>query len=123
MEKFKVGDKVQVVDPGRTYQTYSAMFSRLGFKNTQENESFPAGLVAEVFLVCEHDSTGIPLVALQAQDGSQCLISTEGVVKVLSTPTSDQEFDIIRQFCDEVLSSQDITDKEIFKYLLRKSCK
>ena len=123
MEKFKVGDKVQVVDPGRTYTTYGAMFKRLGFRDTERNESFQEGLVAEVFVVCEHDRTGILLVGLQAQDGSQCLISTEGVVKIVSTPTSDQEFDIIRQFCDEVLSSQDITDKEIFKYLLRKSCK
>jgi hypothetical protein len=123
MEKFKVGDKVQVVEPGRTYTTYGTMFSRLGFNNTERNESFQEGLVAEVFVVCEHDSTGVPLVALQAPDGSQCLISTSGVVKVLPTPTSDQQFDIIRQFCDDVLDSQDITDKEIFKYLLRKSCK
>ena len=123
MEKFKVGDKVQVVDPGRTYTTYGAMFKKLGFRDTKKNEFFQPGLVAEVFAVCNHDSTGIPLVGLQAQDGSQCLISTEGVVKIVSTPTSYQEFDIIRQFCDEVLSSQDITDKEIFKYLLRKSCK
>jgi hypothetical protein len=120
MTKFKVGDKVQVVEPGRTYTTYEAMFKRLGFNDIKRNECFQEGLVAEVFLVCEHDSTGIPLVALQAPDGSQCLISTDGVVKILSTPTSDQQFDIIRQFCDEVLSSQDITDKEIFKYLLKK---
>ena len=120
MEKFKVEDKVAVVEPGNTYETYGAMFERLGFNNTVVNESFQEGLVAKVFVVCEHDVTGIPLVGLQAPDGSQCLISTEGVVKVVTQPTSDQQFTIIRQFCDEVLSSQDITDKEIFKYLLEK---
>ena len=120
MEKFKVGDKVQVVDSGRTYTTYDAMFKKLGFRDTHKNEFFQPGLVAEVFAVGEHDSTGIPLVALQAQDGSQCLISTNGVVKVVTIPTSDQEFDIIREFCDEVLSAQGISDKDIFKYLLNK---
>jgi hypothetical protein len=120
MEKFKVGDKVQVVEPGRTYTTYEAMFKKLGFRDTKKNEFFQPGLVAEVFVVGEHDCTGIPLVGLQAQNGSQCLISTCGVVKVITQPTSDDEFDIIRQFCDEVLDSQEITDKEIFKYLLKK---
>jgi len=120
MEKFKVGDKVQVVEPGRTYTTYEAMFKRLGFRDTKKNEFFQPGLVAEVFVVCEHDSTGIPLVGLQAQNGSQCLISTEGVVKVVSGASPENKFDIIREFCDEVLSAQGISDIEIFKYLLKK---
>jgi len=120
MEKFKVGDKVQIVDSGRTYTTYDRMFKKLGFKNIHKNEFFQPGLVAEVFAVGEHESQGTTLLALQAQDGSQCLMSTLGVVKVISGPTSDDKFDIIRQFCDEVLSSQEIDDKVIFKYLLNK---
>ena len=120
MEKFKVGDKVQVVEPGRTYTTYEAMFKKLGFRDTKKNEFFQPGLIAEVFVIGDHESNGCTLLGLQAQNGSQCLISTEGVVKAVPTPTSDQQFDIIRQFCDEVLDSQEITDKEIFKYLLKK---
>jgi hypothetical protein len=120
MEKFKVGDKVQVVEPGRTYTTYDAMFKKLGFKDMKENVSFKQGLVAEVFAIGDHETNGCTLLGLQALDGSQCLISTNGVVKVITQPTPDQEFDIIRQFCDEVLGSQEITDKEIFKYLLKK---
>ena len=95
MEKFKVGDKVQIVDSGRTYETYKAMFERLGFNNTVVNEAFQQGLVAEVFAIGEHESIDVTLLALQAQDGSQCLISTPGVVKVVSEPTSDDKFDII----------------------------
>lgn len=120
MEKFKVGDKVQIVDSGRTYTTYDRMFKKLGFRDKHKNEFFQPGLVAEVFAIGEHESQGTTLLALQAQDGSQCLISTKGVVKVVSGPTSDDKFDIIRQFCDEVLGSQDISDKVIFKYLLNK---
>jgi hypothetical protein len=122
MTKFKVGDKVQVINSGNTYETYKAMFERLGFNNTVVNESFQQGLVAEVFAIVEHDSLDVTLLALQAQDGSQCLISTSGVVKVITTSSPEDKFDIIRQFCDDVLSSQEIEDKVIFKYLLSKSC-
>ena len=59
------------------------------------NEAFQQGLVAEVFAIGEHESIDVTLLALQAQDGSQCLISTPGVVKVVSEPTSDDKFDII----------------------------
>ena len=120
MEKFKVGDKVQVINSGNTYETYKAMFERLGFNNTVVNRAFTQGLVAEVFAIGEHDSLDVTLLALQAQDGSQCLISTQGVVKVVSGPTSDDKFEIIREFCDEVLGAQGISDKDIFKYLLNK---
>jgi hypothetical protein len=96
------------------------MFKKLGFKNTEKNEHFQEGLVAEVFAIGEHESQGTTLLALQAQNGSQCLMSTKGVVKVVSQPTSDDKFEIIREFCDEVLSAQGISDKDIFKYLLNK---
>jgi hypothetical protein len=121
MKKIKVGDKVQVVHPGNTYSTYDAMFVEMGFTNQRVNEAFQKGLVVEVFAVNYHHKSGIDLVGLQSQDGYQCLMSTNGVI-ILSTPSSDQQFDIIRQFCDEVLSSQEISDRDIFKYLLSKSC-
>jgi len=121
MENFKVKDKVVVVNPNNTYTTHSDMFKEIGFNNTTLNREFQKGSIAEVFAIREHESNGLTLLALQTQDGSQCLISTLGVVKVVAENTSDQEFDIIRQFCDEVLSSHNISDRDIFKYLLRKS--
>ena len=120
MEKFKVGDKVQVVDSGRTYTTYGLMFKKLGFRDTEKNEFFQPGLVAEVFAVDKHEGQGTTLLALQAQGGLQCLMGAKGVVKVVTTPSPDDKFDIIREFCDEVLSAQGISDKDIFKYLLNK---
>jgi hypothetical protein len=123
MKKFKVGDKVQVVEPGRTYTTYKRMFEKLGFRDTDKNEFFQQGLIATVFAVSEHETdSDVTLLGLEASDGSQCLMSTKGVVKIVSRPSSDDKFDIIRQFCDEVLDSQDISDKDIYKYLLSKCC-
>ena len=123
MKKFKIGDKVEVADSGNTYTTYKRMFEKMGFRDTKKNEFFPKGLIATVFAVSDHETdSDITLLGLEASDGSQCLMSTKGVVKIVSRPYSDDKFDIIRQFCDEVLDSQDISDKDIYKYLLSKCC-
>jgi hypothetical protein len=122
MKQFKVGDKVEVVDSGRTYTTYKSMFAKMKFRNPEKNEFFQKGLIVTVFAVCEHETDDVTLLGLEAPDGSQCLMSTKGVVKVVSRPSSDDQFDIIRQFCDEVLGSQDISDVDIYKYLLSKCC-
>ena len=121
MEKFKAGDKVQIVDTGRTYTTYERMFKKMGFRDTKKNEFFQQGLIATVFAVGDHETdSDITLLGLEAQNGTQCLMSSKGVVKVITTPTSDDKFDIIREFCDEVLDSHNISDKDIYKYLLKK---
>ena len=64
----------------------------------------------------------LPLLGLQAANGTQCLISADGVIGVGTTLTAEDKFDVIRQFCDDVLSSEEIEDKVIFKYLLSKCC-
>lgn len=124
MAKFKIGDKVQIIDTGRTYTTYKRMFEKMKFRDTDKNEFFQQELIATVFAVEEHETdSDITLLGLEAQNGNQCLMSSKGVVKVITTPSPEDKFDIIRQFCNEVLSSQDISDKVIFKYLLNKNCK
>lgn len=123
MEKFKVGDKVQIVDSGRTYTTYKRMFEKMGFRDTDKNEFFQQGLITTVFAISDHETdSDVTLLGLEAANGSQCLIGSKGVVKVISTSSSEDKFDIIREFCNEVLGSQEIEDKVIFKYLLSKSC-
>jgi len=119
MTKFKVGDKVRVVDSGKTYTTYVAMFEKMGFNNTESNSFFQQGLIATVFAIDVHEDNELPLLGIQAANGTQCLISVNGVEPTL---TSEDKFDIIREFCDDVLSSEGIEDKVIFKYLLSKCC-
>jgi hypothetical protein len=125
MEKFKVGDTVQVLIPGNTYTSYDAKFRELGFTNTVENQSFAQNAIAKVFVVSEHGDSGLPLLGLHAPDGSQCLISAKAVVKVIIQPSSDkvEMFDILREFCDTALSSHNVSDRDIYVYLLQKSCK
>jgi len=97
MLEFKVGDKVQVENPGNTYSSYDRMFVDMGFNNTKVNREFKEGMVATVFAIAIHPTTGVPLLGLQAQDGLQCLIGTDGVLKVISTTevSPDEKFDII----------------------------
>jgi hypothetical protein len=123
MEKFKVGDTVQVVDPGSTYTTYGAMFKKMKFKNSKENYGFSKGTIATVFAIGDHELNGCTLLGLQAPDGSQALLGAEGVCKVVTSCDKGQMFDIIRQFCDEQVTSQKISDRDIFVFLLQKSCK
>jgi hypothetical protein len=122
MTKFKVGDKVQVIDSGKTYTTYVAMFEKMGFKNIERNEFFQKGLIATVFAVGVHGDNELSLLGLEAANGTQCLISPDGVIGVGTTLTSEDKFDVIREFCDEILGSEGIEDKVIFKYLLSKCC-
>ena len=122
MKNFKVGDKVVVVQSGNTYTTYDRMFVKMQFKDQKCNPGFENGMTATVFAVDFHDDTNKPLVGLQAQDGKQALMGFDGIELLSTQPTSIDKFDIIRQFCDEVLGSQDIADRTIFKYLLERCC-
>ena len=120
MTKFKVGDTVLVENPGNTYSTYDKMFMKLGFRNTVTNTTFDKGQTAIVFAVGEHLDSGDTLLALERADGAQSLIGVEGVTKVISAPSQLDKFDIIREFCDSNLVDANISDKQIFIYLLEK---
>ena len=120
MTKFKVGDTVLVENPGNTYTTYDKMFKKLGFRNTDENTTFDKGQTAVVFAVGEHLNSGDILLALERADGAQSLVGVEGVTKVISAPSQLDKFDIIREFCDSNLVDANISDKQIFIYLLEK---
>jgi hypothetical protein len=114
--KIKIGSKVVITDPGRTYTTYSDMFRSLGFKNTEYNEAFLVGMQGTVFAVEKHLSHYNDIVcAVSDAQGNQCLINVEGV-DLISDPTD--EFDVIKQFCTDM--KLDITSEDIYKYLLRK---
>jgi hypothetical protein len=114
--KIKVGSKVVITNPGRTYTTYNQMFRSLGFRNTEQNDAFLVGMQGTVFAVANHLTfPGYILCAIQDAQGNQCLMNVEGV-DLISDPTD--EFDVIKAFCTDM--KLDITSEDIYKYLLRK---
>jgi len=114
--KIKVGSKVVITNPGRTYTTYDDMFRLLGFKNTEHNGAFLVGMQGTVFAVENHLSfSEYALCAVSDAQGNQCLINVEGVDLVCNP---EDQFDVIKAFCTDM--KLDITSEDIYKYLLRK---
>ena len=79
--KFKVGDRVRVIAPGKTYEHYDVKFNELGFKSIVENCSFGKHTLAEVFGVTLHDNPNYieTLVAIRDRFGNESLISETGI--------------------------------------------
>jgi hypothetical protein len=79
--KFKVGDKVRVIAPGKTYEHYDVKFNELGFKDRVENRSFGKYTLAEVFGVTLHDNPNYieTLVAIRDRFSNESLISETGI--------------------------------------------
>ena len=81
MEKFKVGDKVKITNPGNTYETYDYKFVELGFKNTSRNKSFDTDTIGTIFAITDHEwhANNDDLLAVRDEEGNECLIGVEGV--------------------------------------------
>ena len=79
--KYKVGDKVWVVNPGYTYPTFAGMFKVLGFRNTTENPSFEIWTCADIWCTTAHDGTktNTPLYGIRNAQGEESLISERGI--------------------------------------------
>lgn len=76
----KIGDKVEVVDNGETFDTYENGFVNLGFKNKTENPLFDNGTIATIFAIGEHeyDSYG-QIYGIEDKYGNQSLIGNNGI--------------------------------------------
>ncbi len=88
--KFKVGDKVKITNPGRTYSTYDRMFRKLKFNNTEKNPSWREGTIGVIFAMDNHESSKELLLAVRSlksnSDGDvdECLINVNGVTRVIT---------------------------------------
>ena len=115
--EIEVGSKVVVVNNGRTFTTYSNMFLKMGFKNTDYNDLFENGTECIVFAKQYQDDESRTICGIRDEKGNESLINIEGL-ELLSPPTTlEEKFDIINEFCEEM--EVKITQKDIFKYLLR----
>ena len=112
--EIEVGSKVVVVDNGRSFNTYSDMFLKMGFKNTNYNGLFENGTECIVF--AKQDNEPRTLCGIRDRKGNESLINIEGL-KLLSQSTLEEKFDIISEFCEGM--GIKVTQKDIFKYLLR----
>lgn len=79
--KFKVGDRVRVFAPGKTYEHYDVKFNELQFKDRMENQSFDQLTLAEVFGLTLHGNPNYieTLVAIRDRFGNESLISETGI--------------------------------------------
>jgi uncharacterized membrane protein YheB (UPF0754 family) len=79
--KFKVGDRVRVFAPGKTYEHYTDKFDELQFKDRLINQSFDQHTLAEVFGVTLHDNPNYieTLVAIRDRFSNESLISETGI--------------------------------------------
>ena len=72
------GVAVCVTDSGESYTTYSDMFKRLRFKNTERNDVWDNGTEGVVFGIAKTDGDRIAF-GLRDSHGNECLIGIEGI--------------------------------------------
>lgn len=77
-QQFKVGDIVEVTNPGKNFSTHEDAFKVFGFRDKSVNRPFNKGEIGEVF------NTGIinngeHTVSIRHKDGRECLIGISGV--------------------------------------------
>jgi hypothetical protein len=82
---FSVGETVRVVNTGKCYDTFSAMFRQLGFANTSVNNSFEGTGV--VFAMALHPTMpDQKLIAIRNAAGQEMLIGSEGIAAIVVNP-------------------------------------
>lgn len=76
---YKIGQRVKILNNGLTYTTYSDMFRKFKFKNTEINWEFPDKSTAIIFNMGILDSTGKDVLCLRNEIGQECLIEENAV--------------------------------------------
>ena len=79
--QYNIGDWVRITEPGWTYSTYSSMFQKLGFRDTERNGPLGEDTLARVFAYTEHDSNSRMLYALRDTHGIESLIDDRGITE------------------------------------------
>jgi hypothetical protein len=77
--RIKINDMVRVIKPGKTYTTNREMFIRMGFEDIESNSAWNRGEIGRVFDISTYEYNNKTLYALLHADGSECLISAEGI--------------------------------------------
>ena len=91
MNPYRIGDKVEVTAPGKTFSTHEEAFFQFGFRNKERNNCFEIGTKATVFntgIVNSFDET----VSIRDENGNESLIGIDGVklINQQTMPTKEQ---------------------------------
>ena len=95
--KFKIGDKVKIINQDESYPQFKAMFKKMGFANQNKNDEAKNGDVGTIFAVeniANNDITYGVLVELGATRKYQTLISEQGLELFKPTPLSASKFQV-----------------------------
>lgn len=95
--KFKIGDKVKIINQDESYPQFKAMFKKMGFANQVKNDEAKNGDVGTIFAVeniANNDITYGVLVELGATRKYQTLISEQGLELFKPTPLSASKYEI-----------------------------
>lgn len=86
--KFKVGELVTIKDTGYCYSSYKTMFSKLDFRNKEENNSELKDIdaIARIFAVETHPDQIDNMYAVILPDGRELLMGERGLTS--AKPTS-----------------------------------
>lgn len=80
MCNFKIGDVVEIINYRKTYENFYRKFNSLNFNNKKKNYTWGNGERGVVFGITKHNNWyDCTLIALQHEDGRQCLIDKNGV--------------------------------------------
>jgi len=75
---YKIGDNITIINSDHQYSSYVSMFEKLSFKNHYFNYSYN-GQDGTIFDIAIHEDTGETMYAINLDNGTQCLISSEGI--------------------------------------------
>lgn len=95
--KFKIGDKVKIINVGQVYPYLTEMFKKMGFANPNTNDEAKNGDVGTIFAVENIANSDIVygvLVELGATRKYQTLISEQGLELFKPTPLSASKYEI-----------------------------
>ena len=86
--KFKIGQRVVVVDDGKTYSTYEEMAKLMGLENWKKENELPNGSEAVIVNVKPHISwSNEILYGIQIDNGKQVIIHEDGLELVKQLPS------------------------------------
>jgi hypothetical protein len=117
---FKIGDRVKVIRNGSTYTNYKEMFQKFNFKNKDYNGLPDNGDLGTIFAIGEHPESGELLLAINLNNGHQCLMDADGVELIqMAKPTqtmtiqeAQEEIKRLQEFIN-TFSPVDLVQKEI----------